>query len=83
MSDAIRVGRKACRNHPKVAEPWMTLSGLYVASRKHSQGLATLRDGMRATVGRWEKRAVTIRLALLELVQGDRAKGISLLDGLV
>ena len=82
MTDAIRVGRKACKNHPKVAEPWMTLSGLYVANKQHAEALAALQDGVEATEGRWEKRAIKIRLGLQELVKGDRERGISLLNGL-
>jgi len=82
MSDAIKVGRLACKNHPEVAEPWLALSGLYVAQKQHPEAVTSLREGLRGTVGRWEKRAVTIRLAVLELVEGDRAAGIRLLSEL-
>jgi len=57
----------------------MALSGIYVARRQHAEAVTSLQDGLKSTVGRWEKRAVSIRLAVLELVEGDRTKGINLL----
>ena len=82
IPEAIKVGREACKRHPEVAEPWLALSGLHVAKKQHAEAVTSLRDGQRSAVGRWEKRAVSIRLALLELVEGDRATGIDILNEL-
>jgi len=82
IPDGIKVGREACKRHPEVAEPWLALSGLHVSKRQHAEAVTSLRDGLKSAIGRWEKRAVSIRLALLELVEGERAKGIGILSEL-
>ncbi len=79
MTEAIDTCRRSCEKHPEVAEPWLSLSGLHVANADHSSARDCLRKGLDGVVGRWEKRAVTVRLALLELMQGDRSAGVSLL----
>jgi len=79
MDDAVKVGIAACKKHPDVAEPWLALSGVYVAKKQHDEAVKALRQGTESTEGRWEKRAVAIRLAVLELVEGDRAEGIRIL----
>jgi predicted Zn-dependent protease len=83
MAEAIGLCREACRRHPEVAEPWLSLSGLYVSDNDNDAARRCLRDGLEAVVGKWEKRSLSLRLALLELMDGDRAAGIGLLTDLV
>jgi len=80
MTDAVSVCKIACERHSEVAEPWLSLSGLHVASGDYDSARSCLRQGLDTVVGPWEKRSLSIRLALVELVYGDRAIGISLLS---
>jgi len=80
MDEALDVCKTACKRHPEVAEPWLSLSGLYVAGADPNQGRICLREGLEKAVGRWEKRSLMIRLALLEVLYADRATGKSLLS---
>lgn len=80
MTEAISVCQAACERHPELAEPWLSLSGLYVASRDNGSARSCLRQGLDAVSGKWEKRSVTLRLALLEFTSGDRAGAIGLLS---
>ncbi|MFX0197134.1 MAG: tetratricopeptide repeat protein [Candidatus Hodarchaeota archaeon] len=82
MTEAVSVCRTACERHPEVAEPWLSLSGLHVANADYDSARSCLRQGVDATIGQWEQRSISMRLALLELLYADRATGISLLSEL-
>ncbi|MBN1361370.1 MAG: tetratricopeptide repeat protein [Sedimentisphaerales bacterium] len=82
LEEAVSLCQTACERHPEVAEPWLSLSGLYVAQADNDSARACLREGLKAVVGKWEQRAVSLRLALLELMDGDRGAGIGILTGL-
>ena len=82
MAEALTICQQACERHSELAEPWLALSGLYAASEDHASSRSCLDQGLEAVVGPWEKRAVSIRLALLELMNGDRARGVKLLTEL-
>ena len=77
--DAIRLCRDVCERHAVVAEPWLALSRIHAAARDYDAARSCLREALNAVVGRWEKRSVSIGLALLELMHGDRTVGIDLL----
>lgn len=79
MTDALTVCRAACERHPKLAEPWLSASGLHVAQGMPGEAIGDLQTGRTKVVGRWEERAVTMRLALVEILHGDREAGIRLL----
>jgi len=80
--EAMQVCKAACERHPTVAEPWLSLSGLYVARGDYDTGRSCLREGLEKTGDKWEKRSLTMRLALLEILYADRATGIKLLSDL-
>ena len=80
LPKALEACRTSCDRHKKMAEPWLALSGLLAAEGKNVEARKVLQSG--AVVGRWEKRTVAIRLALLELLHGDRKAGLDLLKGL-
>lgn len=82
LAEAIDACSKSCEKHPELAEPWLSLSGLHVANADHDSARDCLRKGLNGVVGKWEKRSVTVRLALLELMQGDRSAGTGLLSDL-
>ncbi len=77
-SEAVGVCEAACEHHPEVAEPWLALSDLLVAAGDYEGARNRLQKGLTA-VAADEKRSVSIKLALLELVHGDRVAGIDLL----
>ena len=80
MTEAVSVCQIACERHSGVTEPWLALSGLHVANADYDSARSCLRQGLDTVVGQWEKRSLSIRLALVELLYGDRANGISLLS---
>jgi len=82
VAEAISVCKSACERHSDVAEPWLNLADLHVANADPNSARSCLRQGLDSVAAEGEKRAISMRLALLELVQGDRAAGISLLSEL-
>jgi len=80
IAEAISTCQAACENHSEVAEPWLSLSGLYVANKDYDSARSCLQQAKNAVVGKWEKRSISMSLALLELTHGDRASGISILS---
>jgi len=79
MPEAINVCKTACTRHSEVAEPWLSLSSIYVANKDYDSALSCLRQGLGEVVGKWEKRKLSIQLALRELLHGDTASGIKIL----
>jgi len=73
MPEAISVCKTACECHPEVADPLLALSSLHVSNEDYDLALSCLKEGLGDVVGKWEKRKVSIQLALLELMHGDRA----------
>jgi tetratricopeptide (TPR) repeat protein len=82
MAEALGICRAACERHSEVAEPWLFLADLHVANADYDSARNCLRQGLSAVTGKPEKQSLSIRLALLELVQGDRTTGIRLLSEL-
>ncbi|GAJ10860.1 unnamed protein product, partial [marine sediment metagenome] len=80
IAEAISTCQSACENHSEVAEPWLSLSGLYIANKDYDSARSCLQQALGVVVGKWEKRSVSMSLALLELTQGDRPSGISILS---
>lgn len=80
---AISVCRIACEHHSDITVPWISLSGLHVANKDYDKARSCLRQGLENTVDQWDKRSLSIRLAMLELLYADRATGIRLLNEMV
>jgi tetratricopeptide (TPR) repeat protein len=81
MAEAVSVCKSACERHSEVAEPWLTLADLHAANADYDSARSCLRQGLDRVTAEGEKRSISIRLAMLELVQeGDRAAGISILN---
>lgn len=80
MTDAISTCEAACKGHPDIAEPWLSLSNLHAAHGDYQSAGNCLRQGLQTATARWEKRSLTIALGVLELTHGDRAAGIRLLS---
>lgn len=81
-AEAVGVCEAACQRHTQSAVPWLALSDLHVANGDPNSARACLRQGLGTITERLEKRSVSMRLALLELVRGDRPAGIRLLQEL-
>ncbi len=82
MTEAIHACEASCKNHPEIAEPWLSLSSLHMANGDFSSARDYLQQGLKTAVGKWEKRSLSITLGVLELTHGDRAVGIRLLNEL-
>ncbi len=77
--EATEVCRQACQRHAELSEPWLSLSGIYAAQEDSGKARQAIRDGLSHMTERWENRALRIRLAMLELLEGDRKVGEDLL----
>jgi tetratricopeptide (TPR) repeat protein len=77
--EAIAVCEAACKRHPKTAGPWLWLSGIHVDNSDYEAARRCLKEGLNAITEPQEKRSISIKLAVLEIVHGDQAAGISLL----
>ncbi len=82
MDQAISVCQAACERHAEVAEPWLSLASLHAAKDDYDAARGCLKQGLNAAANKWEKRSLSIQLALLELTHGDRKTGIQLLSDL-
>ncbi len=82
LPEAIEVCKAACERHPEVAEPWLSLTSLYVARSEYDLARTHLKKAVDTLTSRWEKRSASIQLAMLELTHGDRANGVALLKEL-
>jgi len=81
-AEAVKVCEAACEHHAEVAEPWLSLSGLHQANADYDSARSCLKEGLNAVVDKEEKRSLSIRLAFLEIINGDRSTGINLLKEL-
>jgi len=75
IPEAINVCVTAYERNSKVAEPWLFKSRIHVANKDYTKALDCLEEGLGKLVDKWEKRKVSIQLALLELMHGDKASG--------
>jgi predicted Zn-dependent protease len=82
MAEAIDTCKAACERHAALAEPWLTLASLCIARSDYDQARDSLKRGIEAVTARWEKRSLSIQLALLELTHGDRSTGVGILKEL-
>lgn len=82
ITEAISTCRAACDRHPEVAEPWLSLSGLYAAEADYVSAQDALTRGLKSVTSQSERRSLSIQLALLGILHGDRAAGIRLLGEL-
>jgi tetratricopeptide (TPR) repeat protein len=82
LAEAVAVCRQSCKQHPEVAEPWISLSSLHAANGDPNAARGCLKEGLQTVVSKWEKRSVAMRLAQLELTSGDRSAGMRLLSEL-
>ncbi|MHC4353854.1 MAG: tetratricopeptide repeat protein [Planctomycetota bacterium] len=80
MAEAVKVCLDACKRHSEVAEPWLSLAGLHVAKADYDSARRCLKDGLGLVEDGPERRALSMRLALLEVLYADRDTGIRLLS---
>jgi len=79
MNEAVSVCEMACKRHPEVAEPWLVLLDLHVANADYDSARSSIKQGLNTVTEKREKRSLSIKLALLEIVHGDRTAGTELL----
>ncbi len=80
MDEAISTCKNACDLHPEIAEPWLTLSNLHVVNTDYDLARNCLTKALDTVVEGRGKRSISMKLALLELMHGDRGEGISILS---
>ncbi|MBN1972640.1 MAG: tetratricopeptide repeat protein [Sedimentisphaerales bacterium] len=72
--DAARIYTTACTNHPDSAKPWLSLADLYSGNAKYDLAQDTLKEALNKITDKEDKRSITIKLALLEIIQGIQEK---------
>jgi len=82
ITEAVNLCMSACKRHPDVAEPWLYLSELYTAQQGYDLARSCLKQGLNTITAEKQKRLLFIRLALLELLNGNRTDGIDILTKL-
>jgi cellulose synthase operon protein C len=80
MTDAVEVCKEACEHNPQVAEPWLSLSNLYVTMVDYKSAEAALTQGIQKVVGALEQRSLIIQRSLVQLSYLDKATGIQMLS---
>jgi len=82
VDEAVEVCRRACERHSEMSEPWLSLAGLYVIAEDIDGARTCLQEGLSHAEDPWERRELTLRLAVLELLHGQRPAGVALLRDL-
>ena len=77
--EAVKICENARKNHQDSAKPWLRLSEIYLADANDEQAREYLKKGLDSVTSKIDKHSISIRLALLELLRGDRNTGIKLL----
>ena len=79
MTEAIALCLAACDKHAATPLLWRTLAGYYRADKKLDDARKTLQRGIEAVTRNQHRHALTVDLAMLELLYGDRPTGVNLL----
>jgi tetratricopeptide (TPR) repeat protein len=79
VKEAIGVCVAACQSDGAAAEPWLALADVHTANADYDAARSCLKQGLDGVAAAGEKRSLSMKLALLEIVHGDRATGIRLL----
>lgn len=82
LGEAIRIAKIASKRHSKRADPWLILSELQRSARKNAKSRATLIEAQEHVTDHWEKRDISIRLAVCEIADGEHRNGIGRLENL-
>jgi len=79
VKEAVAVCTAACQRHPELAEPWLSLADVHVVNADYEAARRGLKQGLSTITDQRQKRLLSIKLALLEVIYGDRATGTNLL----
>lgn len=82
MAEAMKVCEAACEEHAEAAQPWLVLSGLHAANADYDAARRCLKQGLDNVADESEKKSLSVRLAFMEVIHGDRNRGIELLKEL-
>ena len=80
LPEAIAVCEAACKRHPNLGEPWLSLADVHVANADYDAARNCLKQGLSILTEQREKRSLSVKLALLEVIHGDRTTGTGLLQ---
>jgi len=80
--EAISLLNNTCKRYPDTAEPRLYLSEFHIAQQDYKSARNCLKQGLKIITPDKQKRLLSIKLALLELLHGDRTAGIDILTKL-
>ncbi|MEJ2648348.1 MAG: tetratricopeptide repeat protein [Sedimentisphaerales bacterium] len=81
-AEAVSTYNSACERHPDVADPWIGLSEVYDAQKDYDSERKCLEKGLASITEGRQKRRLSVKLALLDIAEGNRTQGIQTLKGL-
>jgi len=82
LPEAIKTCRGICQRHSDTLRPWISLSTLHVMNQDYASARECLTQGRGAVTDPSTQRVLSARLAIMELVYGERIQGIELLQEL-
>ena len=82
LPQAISYCRTVCDHYPEKTEAWLYLSNLYNSNKEYDQAVNCLKEAQKAVSDKTKNRSITLNLAVLEVLHGDRQAGIALLNEL-
>lgn len=81
-NQAIATCEAARDRRPDLAEPWLLLADLHTANADPNSARSTLQNGLDEVKGADGKRALSMKLVSLELMQGNRSAARTILEDL-
>lgn len=82
LEKAIETCRTATAKHPDASSAWQSLAELLRINKRNKESVEALVEGLKKVKDRWEVRALKLKLAIFQVLDGDRKQGISILQGL-
>lgn len=82
IDKAIAACEAARDRRPDLAEPWLLLADLHTANADPNSARGTLQNGLEKVTGADGKRALSMKLVSLELMQGNRSAARTILEDL-
>jgi tetratricopeptide (TPR) repeat protein len=79
IKEAVALCEAACQRHPNLAEPWLSLADIHMAGADYDSARDCFKRGLTAVTDKGERRSLSLKLAFLEVIHGDRTAGIGLL----
>ncbi|MGE5294903.1 MAG: tetratricopeptide repeat protein [Solirubrobacterales bacterium] len=83
VKEAADICQAACRSDGAISEPWLALAEVYTTQADYDSACRCLTTGLDGIAEASERRSMSIRLAMVELLRGDRKSAMDRLKALM